>query len=89
MFTTIMFLFRTKTIIVIFYGMFLIDFTVIGGTGGNRKEDFKPRITEHPQSVIVQRGEPTTLMCRAVGQPEPMITVSVIVQRRVPDHSYG
>ncbi|XP_071806163.1 roundabout homolog 2-like isoform X3 [Asterias amurensis] len=53
---------------------FVLIPVVIGGTGGNRKEDFKPRITEHPQSVIVQRGEPTTLMCRAVGQPEPMIT---------------
>ncbi|XP_022095861.1 roundabout homolog 1-like isoform X2 [Acanthaster planci] len=48
--------------------------SVIGAPGGNRREDYPPRITEHPQSVIVPRGEPTTLRCRADGRPDPTIT---------------
>lgn len=38
-----------------------------------RLEDAPPRITEHPSDLIVSKGEPATLNCKAEGRPTPMV----------------
>ncbi|XP_078451083.1 roundabout homolog 1-like [Lampetra planeri] len=38
-----------------------------------RQEDALPRITEHPSDLIVLRGEPATLNCKAEGRPAPTV----------------
>eukprot|EP00076_Gallus_gallus_P029472 XP_015153566.1 roundabout homolog 3 isoform X4 [Gallus gallus] len=46
-------------------------------TAGNgshpRLEDSAPRIVEHPSDLLVSRGEPATLSCRAEGRPSPTV----------------
>ncbi|XP_075892557.1 roundabout homolog 1 isoform X2 [Nelusetta ayraudi] len=38
-----------------------------------RQEDYPPRIVEHPSDLIVSRGEPATLNCKAEGRPTPTV----------------
>uniref|UniRef100_A0A3Q0S8E0 Roundabout guidance receptor 1 n=1 Tax=Amphilophus citrinellus TaxID=61819 RepID=A0A3Q0S8E0_AMPCI len=38
-----------------------------------RQEDFPPRIMEHPSDLIVSKGEPATLNCKAEGRPAPTV----------------
>lgn len=49
------------------YNIFLLYFSLIPALE-------PPRITEHPQDVMVKRMEPTTLNCQSVGSPTPTIT---------------
>ncbi|XP_056300191.1 roundabout homolog 3 isoform X3 [Pseudoliparis swirei] len=38
-----------------------------------RLEDASPRVVEHPSDLIVSKGEPATLNCKAEGRPTPMV----------------
>uniref|UniRef100_A0A3P8VWF5 Roundabout guidance receptor 1 n=1 Tax=Cynoglossus semilaevis TaxID=244447 RepID=A0A3P8VWF5_CYNSE len=38
-----------------------------------RQEDFPPHIVEHPSDLIVSKGEPATLNCKAEGRPTPTV----------------
>ncbi|XP_051933629.1 roundabout homolog 1-like isoform X2 [Hippocampus zosterae] len=46
----------------------------LGYTGSRlRQEDTPPRIAEHPSDLIVSKGEPATLNCKAEGRPTPTV----------------
>ncbi|XP_056612872.1 roundabout homolog 2 isoform X1 [Triplophysa dalaica] len=47
---------------------------ICGSTGSRpRLEDFPPRIVEDPSDLIVSKGEPATLNCKAEGRPAPTV----------------
>ncbi|XP_049582110.1 roundabout homolog 1 isoform X6 [Syngnathus scovelli] len=50
------------------------DDNSLGYTGSRlRQEDSPPRIAEHPSDLIVSKGEPATLNCKAEGRPSPTV----------------
>ncbi|NWX24651.1 ROBO2 protein, partial [Aegotheles bennettii] len=36
-------------------------------------EDMAPRIVQHPMDLLVSRGDPATLRCKAEGRPAPAV----------------
>uniref|UniRef100_A0A8C2ZI40 Roundabout, axon guidance receptor, homolog 3 (Drosophila) n=1 Tax=Cyclopterus lumpus TaxID=8103 RepID=A0A8C2ZI40_CYCLU len=51
-----------------------VSFVIFFSIGSRpRLEDASPRVVEHPSDLIVSKGEPATLNCKAEGRPTPMV----------------
>ncbi|XP_078540030.1 roundabout homolog 2-like [Lissotriton helveticus] len=53
----------------------VIDFGNMTNFNGSQLhlEDSPPRLVEHPSDLIISKGEPATLNCKAEGRPNPII----------------
>uniref|UniRef100_A0A8C1NH99 Roundabout guidance receptor 3 n=1 Tax=Cyprinus carpio TaxID=7962 RepID=A0A8C1NH99_CYPCA len=56
-------------------GTLLLMLSKVYSASGSRPrlDDIPPRITEDPSDLIVSKGEPATLNCKAEGQPTPTV----------------
>ncbi|XP_049582109.1 roundabout homolog 1 isoform X5 [Syngnathus scovelli] len=53
--------------------LLLVGFVHVCSGSRLRQEDSPPRIAEHPSDLIVSKGEPATLNCKAEGRPSPTV----------------